>query len=332
MRRRWPPAAFGLLAHPEIRWGGRSTIASAPQGGAAAERSRLPAGRTLVAAGRQSGRRTGEWLAIVGASGSGKSTLLRLIARYSEPDSGTVSLDGVLADAFSAQAFNQMVAVVPQENTPPAMSLRDNLTLFVDGADDAQLRRVLAALGLAARLQDRLDDTPSLSGGEAQCLAIARALLARRPLLLADEPTSAQDQQNRERILTALAQLPATRLVATHDAELCRRADRVAVLAEGGCWRSARPPRWRIIRHCWRRWPSARRRTMKFELVKAFPALLLMALAAALDGVCALLLAAAVANWQQNPGHWLGLLALATPLCWRCSMRRPPAVSSPAAR
>ena len=156
-----------------------------------------------------------------------------MIARYSEPDSGTVSLDGVLADAFSAQAFNQMVAVVPQENTPPAMSLRDNLTLFVDGADDAQLRRVLAALGLAARLQDRLDDTPSLSGGEAQCLAIARALLARRPLLLADEPTSAQDQQNRERILTALAQLPATRLVATHDAELCRRADRVAVLAEG---------------------------------------------------------------------------------------------------
>ena len=54
---------------------------------------------------------------------------------------------------------------------------------------------------------------------------------------------------------------------------------------------------------------------MKFELVKALaPALLLMALAAALDGVCALLLAAAVANWQQNPGHWLGLLALATPL------------------
>lgn len=58
-------------------------------------------------------------------------------------------------------------------------------------------------------------------------------MLARRPLLLADEPTSAQDRQSRERILTALAQLPATRLVATHDAELCRRADRVAVLAEG---------------------------------------------------------------------------------------------------
>ncbi|HBY1639380.1 TPA: ABC transporter ATP-binding protein, partial [Klebsiella pneumoniae] len=54
---------------------------------------------------------------------------------------------------------------------------------------------------------------------------------------------------------------------------------------------------------------------MKFEMAKALaPALLLMALAAVLDGVCALLLAAAVANWQQNPGHWLGLLALATPL------------------
>ncbi|HHC2742308.1 TPA: ATP-binding cassette domain-containing protein [Klebsiella pneumoniae] len=223
-----------LLAHPEIRWGGRSTIASAPQG-AALRLSDLGCRQDerWLLQGVNLAVEPGEWLAIVGASGSGKSTLLRLIARYSEPDSGTVSLDGVLADAFSAQAFNQMVAVVPQENTPPAMSLRDNLTLLVDGAEAAQLRRALAELGLAERLQDRLDDTPSLSGGEAQRLSIARALLARRPLLLADEPTSAQDRQNRECILTALAQLPATRLVATHDAELCRRADRVAVLAEG---------------------------------------------------------------------------------------------------
>lgn len=223
-----------LLAHPEIRWGGRSTIASAPLG-AALRLSDLGCRQDerWLLQGVNLAVEPGEWLAIVGASGSGKSTLLRLIARYSEPDSGTVSLDGVLADAFSAQAFNQMVAVVPQENTPPAMSLRDNLTLLVDGAEAAQLRRALAELGLAERLQDRLDDTPSLSGGEAQRLAIARALLARRPLLLADEPTSAQDRQNRECILTALAQLPATRLVATHDAELCRRADRVAVLAEG---------------------------------------------------------------------------------------------------
>ncbi|MEW7002242.1 hypothetical protein M5585_29560 [Serratia ureilytica] len=62
-----------LLAHPEIRWEGARRSLRRRRGGAAAERSRLPAGRTLVAAGRQSGRRTGEWLAIVGASGSGKA-------------------------------------------------------------------------------------------------------------------------------------------------------------------------------------------------------------------------------------------------------------------
>ncbi|MDU7769545.1 MAG: ATP-binding cassette domain-containing protein [Serratia marcescens] len=81
-----------LLAHPEIRWGGRSTIASAPQG-AALQLSDLGCRQDerWLLQGVNLAVEPGEWLAIVGASGSGKSTLLRLIARYSEPDSGTVS-------------------------------------------------------------------------------------------------------------------------------------------------------------------------------------------------------------------------------------------------
>jgi len=187
----------------------------------------------------------GEVVALLGVSGSGKTTLLNLISGIDSPDTGRVSLDGVEVTAlvepqrtllrrrrigFVFQFFNLIPTLTVGENTA--------LPLELLGEDDTTAQRradeLLQQVGLAG-VAGRYPET--LSGGEQQRAAIARALAHRPALLLADEPTGNLDEDSGGRIielLTGLARAEGTTmLLVTHSAQVARAADRVLHLRHG---------------------------------------------------------------------------------------------------
>jgi ATP-binding cassette subfamily C protein CydD len=168
-------------------------------------------------------------LALVGPTGSGKTSLLAVIAGQVQPSAGAVTAIDPAGVAWAAQR----PLILPG-------TLRDNLTLARPSASDAELRAVCRQVGLDALIDARAEglDLPldhrggGLSGGERRRLGLARALLARRPLLLCDEPTADLDADSAAHI-TALLRDIATRqavIVATHDPDLAARADRTVTL------------------------------------------------------------------------------------------------------
>ncbi|MFI5907574.1 ABC transporter ATP-binding protein [Dactylosporangium sp. NPDC051541] len=189
--------------------------------------------------------RRGEALAVLGPSGSGKSTLLNMIAGLDKPTSGTVTVDGVrvdrLSESASAQYRRRRIGMVFQ-----FFNLLDDLTVL----DNVLLPAQLSGTGRAAARQ-RAEELlrylgvarhakafpGRLSGGERQRVAVARALMNRPPLLLADEPTGALDTasgQEVRRLLTELNRDGQTLLLVTHDlalAESC--ATRTISLVDG---------------------------------------------------------------------------------------------------
>ncbi|PRB14852.1 ATP-binding cassette domain-containing protein [Microbacterium sp. MYb62] len=172
--------------------------------------------------------------AIVGASGSGKSTLFDLLLGFLTPSSGTIDLDGRPLRPAD-------VAVVSQRPVLFAGTIRENVDLF--GADDAELDAACAAAGILDEIRALPGgfDTPvaeagaSLSGGQRQRLALARALLARRPVLLVDEPTSALDDRGALTVAETLERVAADRIVVmiSHRPEALDRVTEVRVLHEG---------------------------------------------------------------------------------------------------
>ncbi|WP_240136476.1 ABC transporter ATP-binding protein [Streptomyces sp. MUM 178J] len=181
--------------------------------------------------------------ALVGRSGAGKSTIFALVARFYEPDSGTLLFDGRPATELTRAECRERIAVVDQNTHVVHGTLRDNITYALPYATEAEVRRVveLAQLddvvrrlhgGLAGMLGER---GSTLSGGERQRVALARALLARPRLLLLDEPTSHLDAVN-ETALTAvmkdIAQECAV-LVIAHRLSTIQHADRIVVLDNG---------------------------------------------------------------------------------------------------
>ncbi|PSL52790.1 putative ABC transport system ATP-binding protein [Saccharothrix carnea] len=179
----------------------------------------------------------GEAVAVLGPSGSGKSTLLNLIAGLDRPDTGTVTVAGVrvdeLGEAASARHRRARVGMVFQ-----FFNLLDDLTV----ADNVVLPAQLAGMArgeAARRAADLLDQLGvarharaypgRLSGGERQRVAVARALMNRPALLLADEPTGALDTASGEDVSTLLTELNAegqTLVVVTHDLALARSCTR----------------------------------------------------------------------------------------------------------
>jgi putative ABC transport system ATP-binding protein len=187
----------------------------------------------------------GEWCAIVGESGSGKSTLLHIVAGLDRPDAGEVAVDGKPLDFANDEALalwrRRAVGFVFQAfHLLPYLSVGGNVALPLallgvrSSEREARLREALAAVGLAG-FGDRRPGT--LSGGEMQRAAIARALVHRPALVLADEPTGNLDEDNAEAVLACLGdavkRAGAAALMVTHSPVAAARADRVLRLAHG---------------------------------------------------------------------------------------------------
>jgi putative ABC transport system ATP-binding protein len=194
----------------------------------------------------------GEAVAVLGPSGSGKSTLLNLVAALDRPTGGTVTVDGIrvdtLGEAAAAKYRRQRIGIVFQ-----FFNLLDDLTVLDNVLLPAQLAGMprRAALDRAAELLRELGiDRHAaafpgrLSGGERQRVAVARALVNRPPLLLADEPTGALDSASAgdvRDLLTDLSRSGQTILLVTHDATLAGScATRTIELLDGRIARDAR--------------------------------------------------------------------------------------------
>jgi len=189
---------------------------------------------------------TGEFLALLGSSGSGKSTLLNLMAGLDRPTSGSIVAAGRnLAELSSlelARYRRETVGMVFQSfNLLPRMTLEENVELPLRLAEverNDRAARVREALE-HVRLTKRIGHRPSeLSGGEQQRTAIARALVNRPKILLADEPTGNLDSATGEAILTLLREiqnnLGMTIVMVTHERPLAERfADRLATMGDG---------------------------------------------------------------------------------------------------
>jgi ATP-binding cassette subfamily B protein len=185
----------------------------------------------------------GEKVAIVGPSGAGKSTIFHLILRFYDPRSGQVMFDGVrLLDADPAE-LRSHIALVPQEVAIFAMSVRENIRFGRPAASDAEIERAAEAAAAAEfiRILPQGYDTLlgergiTLSAGQRQRIAIARAILRDAPLLLLDEATSSLDAESETLVQTALGRLMTgrTTLVIAHRLATVQSCDRILVLDRG---------------------------------------------------------------------------------------------------
>ena len=185
----------------------------------------------------------GEFVAIVGASGSGKSTLLHILGSVDKPTEGRVVVEGrdisSLSPAQSAIFRRRKVGLVYQfYNLIPTLTVRQNILmpLLLDKKKPNQeyFDEVVNSLGLS----DKLEALPNqLSGGQQQRTAIARALIYRPALLLADEPTGNLDRKNSKEIMDMLKlsnrNLKQTILLITHDENIALEADRIVTIEDG---------------------------------------------------------------------------------------------------
>jgi lipoprotein-releasing system ATP-binding protein len=193
----------------------------------------------------------GEFVAIVGASGSGKSTLLHVMGLLDGPDAGSVRFEGERLDdlpdrrrdrhrnrtfGFIFQFYHLLPELTALENVLSPLMIRYGPLAYLARrrALECEARELLERVGLGHRLGHRPSE---LSGGEMQRAAIARALIGRPPVVLADEPTGNLDAANGAGVLTLLRDLNRERgltmIMVTHDHQVAAQADRVIQLVDG---------------------------------------------------------------------------------------------------
>ena len=185
----------------------------------------------------------GEFVAVIGASGSGKSTLLHILGSVDKPTSGKVTIDGTdLSKLNQTQAAifrRRKVGLVYQfYNLIPTLTVKKNilmpLALDKKKPNKEYFEKIVRSLGIA----ERLEALPNqLSGGQQQRVAIARSLIYRPALLLADEPTGNLDQKNSKEIIDMLKlsnrNLEQTIVLITHDENVALEADRIITIEDG---------------------------------------------------------------------------------------------------
>jgi len=204
-----------------------------------------PSGKLQVLNGVDFELNEGEFLAIVGESGSGKSTMLQILGTLEQPDGGDVRLDGEIIHGLGsnrqARLRNEKIGFVYQaHHLIPELTALENvcLPLLVQGMSEADCEirghELLARLNLDQRAQH----VPAkLSGGEAQRVAVARALAAKPRLLLADEPTGNLDEHTAKEVFAMLRQLcheeKAAVVMVTHSLSMAGECDRILTLRDG---------------------------------------------------------------------------------------------------
>jgi ATP-binding cassette subfamily B protein len=186
----------------------------------------------------------GETFALVGPTGAGKSTIAKLVTRFYDPRSGTVSIDGVDLRTVTQASLRRQLGIVPQEPFLFSGTFRDNIGFARPDADDDEIWATCRAVGiedLIRALPDGLDSVvhergASLSSGERQLVALARAFFARPRVLVLDEATSNLDLRSEagiERALDAVVE-GRTAIIIAHRLATALRADRLAVVDGGG--------------------------------------------------------------------------------------------------
>ncbi|MFZ2173737.1 MAG: ABC transporter ATP-binding protein [Rhodococcus sp. (in: high G+C Gram-positive bacteria)] len=185
----------------------------------------------------------GSRTAIVGLSGAGKSTLLALVERFDEVESGRIEIAGVDITDVPRPVLRSQLGYVEQNASAVSGTVRENLTLAAPQVTDEQCWAALDTVNLRDRVDTEAEGLNAqigehgirLSGGERQRLAIARALLARPPLLLLDEPTSSLDSRNEEIFQAALEATGAdqTVVIVAHRLATVKNADQIIVLDHG---------------------------------------------------------------------------------------------------
>ncbi len=185
----------------------------------------------------------GEFTSIMGPSGSGKSTMLHVIAGLDNPTKGVVTVDGIdithLKDKELTELRRSRIGFIFQSfNLVPTLNVEDNILLPMQlsnqNIDKEWMSRVVQVLGLSDRLKHRPSE---LSGGQQQRVAVARALVARPAIIVADEPTGNLDSKTSDEVLSILRQavdeFGQSVIMVTHNPAVASVSDRVIVVSDG---------------------------------------------------------------------------------------------------
>jgi ATP-binding cassette subfamily B protein len=185
----------------------------------------------------------GETVAIVGPTGGGKSTIAKLATRFYDPSSGTITIDGFDIRNTRLKSLRQQIGVVPQEPFLFAGSIRENIGFSKPEASDNEIIEALEISGLMPMVNSLPDGIntvihergASLSAGERQLIAIARALLSKPRVLVLDEATSNLDLQSESQVEHALDAILNGRsaIIVAHRLATVMRADRILVVDNG---------------------------------------------------------------------------------------------------